>query len=129
MIFQFLKVYQNNIAVISKINCSLLYSFLAGFGADTPQQDRGCVATNAPVGRLSGSPVLRQQDGGALPRQGPLQKRESVAEVQSRMGRKFSKIENLWPRDDSCLLCFPSTFLKIFRSFVISPERCSCYGY
>jgi hypothetical protein len=71
------------------------------------------------VGRLSGSPVLRQQDGGALPRQGPLQKRESVAEVQSRMGRKFSKIENLWPRDDSCLLCFPSTFLPAMFSIDI----------
>lgn len=41
--------------------------------AGTPQQDRVCEATNAPAGRLSGSPVLRKQDGGALPRQGLLQ--------------------------------------------------------
>ena len=31
-----------------------------------------------------------------------LQKRGSVAEVQSRKGTTFSRIENLWPRDDSC---------------------------
>ena len=29
-------------------------------------------------------------------------KRGSVAEVQSRKGTTFSRIENLWPRDDSC---------------------------
>ena len=43
-----------------KINSSLLYSFLAGFGAGTPQQE-------------------------AVPK-----------------GQEFSRIENLWPRDDSC---------------------------
>ena len=42
------------------INSSLLYSFLAGFGAGTPQQE-------------------------AVPK-----------------GQEFSRIENLWPRDDSC---------------------------
>ena len=31
-----------------------------------------------------------------------LRKRGSVAEVQSRKGTTFSRIENLWPRDDSC---------------------------
>ena len=41
-------------------NSSLLYSFLAGFGAGTPQQE-------------------------AVPK-----------------GQEFSRIENLWPRDDSC---------------------------
>ena len=34
-------------------------------------QDRVCVAMKAPVGLLSGRAVLRQQDGGALPRQAP----------------------------------------------------------
>ena len=43
-----------------KINSSLLYSFIAGFGAGTPQQE-------------------------AVPK-----------------GQEFSRIENLWPRDDSC---------------------------
>ena len=27
--------------------------------------------------------------------------------MQSRKGTTFSRIENLWPRDDSCLLRFP----------------------
>ena len=40
-----------------------------GFGAGTPQQDRVCEATNAPVGISSNRTVLRKQDGGALPRQ------------------------------------------------------------
>ena len=32
--------------------------------------------------------------------------------MKSRMGRKFSKIENLWPRDDSCSHAF--TLFAIF---------------
>ena len=36
-----------------------------------------------------------------------LQKRGSIAEVQSRMGKKFSRMDNLWPRDGSCPLRFP----------------------
>ena len=35
-----------------------------------------------------------------------LQKRGNVAEVQSRKGTTFSRIENLWPRDGSCPLHF-----------------------
>ena len=31
-----------------------------------------------------------------------LRKLARVEEVKSRMDRKFSRIENLWPRDDSC---------------------------
>ena len=33
-----------------------------------------------------------------------LRKCRRIEEVKSRMGRKFSKIENLWPRDGSCPL-------------------------
>ena len=33
---------------------------------------RVCEAMKAPVGLLSGRAVLRQQDGGALPRQAPI---------------------------------------------------------
>ena len=46
-------------------------------------------------------------------RQGPLQKRGSVAEVQSRKGTTFSRIENLWPRDGSCPLRFPERIERI----------------
>jgi len=37
--------------------------------------------------------------------------------VKSRMDRKFSRIENLWPRDGSCPLPLrsKSTFNKCFR--------------
>ena len=31
-----------------------------------------------------------------------LRKLTRVEEVKSQMGKKFSRIENLWPRDDSC---------------------------
>ena len=57
------------------INSSLLYSFLAGFGAGTPQQE-------------------------AVPK-----------------GQEFSRIENLWPRDDSCpyLICSNSIFCDCFQ--------------
>ena len=38
-------------------------------------------------------------------------------------GRKFSRIENLWPRDGSCPHVFDTfkvfSFLKLHRSFVI----------
>ena len=80
-------------------------------------------AMKAPVGLLSGSAVLRQQDGGALPRQVPARCTRALAGVWgrtpeevklSRMGRTFSRIENLRPRDGSC----PHAFGK--RSF---------YGY
>jgi hypothetical protein len=50
----------------------LLYSFLAGFGAGTPQQE-------------------------AIPK-----------------GQEFSRIENLWPRDGSCL---PE--LRVFSIFLL----------
>ena len=57
------------------INSSLSYSFLAGFGAGTPQQE-------------------------AVPK-----------------GQEFSRIENLWPRDDSCsyLICSNSIFCDCFQ--------------
>ena len=38
--------------------------------------------------------------------------------MQSRMGKKFSRIENLWPRDDSCPLRFPE-FLKFHFSICL----------
>ena len=46
-----------------------------------------------------------------------LRKLTRVWEVKSRMGRKFSKIENLWPRDDSCsyLICSNSIFCDCFQ--------------
>ena len=52
--------------------------------------------------------------------------------MKSRMDRKFSRIENLWPRDGSCPLPLrsKSTFDKCFRivkTQKISREfRCSC---
>ena len=66
----------------STITSSLLYSFLAGFGAGTPQQE-------------------------AVPK-----------------GQEFSRIENLWPRDDSCPLRFPK-FLKGDSDMDIEVKRMS----
>ena len=50
-------------------------------------------------------PVYRNLNSRVWGRHAPtraLQKRGSVAEVQSRKGTTFSRIENLWSRDDSC---------------------------
>ena len=46
-----------------------------------------------------------------------LRKCRRIEEVKSRMDRKFSRIENLWPRDGSCPLPLrsKSTFGKCFR--------------
>ena len=46
-----------------------------------------------------------------------LRKCRRIAEVKSRMDRKFSRIENLWPRDGSCPLPLRSKriFNKYFR--------------
>ena len=46
-----------------------------------------------------------------------LRKCRRIEEVKSRMDRKFSRIENLWPRDGSCPLPLrsKSTFNKCFR--------------
>ena len=46
-----------------------------------------------------------------------LRKCRRIAEVKSRMDRKFSRIENLWPRDGSCPLPLrsKSTLDKCFR--------------
>ena len=43
------------------------YSFPAGFGAGTPQQDRVCEATNAPVGISSGRTVCVSRWRGFAP--------------------------------------------------------------
>ena len=54
------------------INPSLIghdRSYEAGSGEGTPRQVRVCEAMKAPVGLLSDRTVLRQQDGGASPRQ------------------------------------------------------------
>ena len=90
----------------------------------------------APVGLLSDRTVLRSEMEGLCPdkfqfavlvssrvwgRHAPtrtLQKRGSVAEVQSRKGTTFSRIENLWPRDGSCPLRFPE-FLKFHFSICL----------
>ena len=61
-----------------------------------------------------------------------LRKCRCIEEVKSRMDRKFSRIENLWPRDGSCPLPLRSKriFNKCFRivkTQKISREfRCSC---
>ena len=48
-----------------------------------------------------------------------------VSEVKSRMDRKFSRIENLWPRDGSCPLplrskSFPGNCFRIVKAQKIS---------
>ena len=61
-----------------------------------------------------------------------LRKCRRIVEVRSRMDRKFSRIENLWPRDGSCPLplrskSFPGNCFRIVKTQKISREfRCSC---
>ena len=93
-------------------------------------------AMKAPVGLLSGSAVCDSRWRGVAPTSATptrsLRKCRRIAEVKSRMDRKFSRIENLWPRDGSCPLPLrsKSTFDKCFRivkTQKISREfRCSC---
>ncbi len=45
--------------------------------------------------------IMKQGLGQARPNKA-LRKLTRVEEVKSRMDKKFSRIENLWPRDDSC---------------------------
>ena len=65
-------------------------------------------AMKAPVGLLSGSAVCDSRWRGVAPTSATptrsLRKCRRIAEVKSRMDRKFSRIENLWPRDGSCPL-------------------------
>ena len=57
-----------------------------------------------------------------------LRKCRRIAEVKSRMDRKFSRIENLWPRDGSCPLPLrsKSTFGKCFR--IVKTQKISRGG-
>ena len=65
-------------------------------------------AMKAPVGLLSGSAVCDSRWRGVAPTSATptrsLRKCRRIEEVKSRMDRKFSRIENLWPRDGSCPL-------------------------
>ena len=54
-----------------------------------------------------------------------LRKCRRIEEVKSRMDRKFSRIENLWPRDGSCPLplrskSFPGNCFRIVKAQKIS---------
>ena len=61
-----------------------------------------------------------------------LRKCGRIEELKSRMDRKFSRIENLWPRDGSCPLPLRSKLIfnkcfRIVKTQKISREfRCSC---
>ena len=63
-------------------------------------------AMKAPVGLLSGSAVCDSRWRGVAPTSATptrsLRKCRRIEEVKSRMDGKFSRIENLWPRDGSC---------------------------
>ena len=65
-------------------------------------------AMKAPVGLLSGSAVCDSRWRGVAPTSATPtrshRKCRRIEEVKSRMDRKFSRIENLWPRDGSCPL-------------------------
>ena len=69
---------------------------------------RVCAAMKAPVGLLSGRAVCVSRWRGVAPTSATptrsLRKCRRIEEVKSRMDRKFSRIENLWPRDGSCPL-------------------------
>ena len=78
-------------------------------------------AMKAPVGLLSGSAVCDSRWRGVAPTSATptrsLRKCRRIVEVKSQMDRKFSRIENLWPRDGSCPLPLRSKriFNKCFR--------------
>ena len=86
-------------------------------------------AMKAPVGLLSGSAVCDSRWRGVAPTSATptrsLRKCRRIAEVKSRMDRKFSRIENLWPRDGSCPLplrskSFPGNCFRIVKAQKIS---------
>ena len=89
-------------------------------------------AIKAPVGLLSGSAVCDSRWRGVAPTSATptrsLRKCRRIAEVKSRMDRKFSRIENLWPRDGSCPLPLrsKSTFDKCFR--IVKAQKISRGG-
>ena len=78
-------------------------------------------AMKAPVGLLSGSAVCDSRWRGLAPTSATptrsLRKCRRIAEVKSRWSTRFSRIENLWPRDGSCPLPLRSKriFNKCFR--------------
>ena len=62
-----------------------------------------------------------------------LRKCRRIEEVKSRMDRKFSRIENLWPRDGSCPLPlrskrFISKCFRIVKTQKISKRSLLMYG-
>ena len=62
-----------------------------------------------------------------------LRKCRRIAEVKSQMDRKFSRIENLWPRDGSCPLplrskSFPGNCFRIVKTQKISKRSLLMYG-
>ena len=86
-------------------------------------------AMKAPVGLLSGSAVCESRWRGVAPTSATptrsLRKCRRIVEVKSRMDRKFSRIENLWPRDGSCPLplrskSFPGNCFRIVKAQKIS---------
>ena len=86
-------------------------------------------AMKAPVGLLSGSAVCDSRWRGVAPTSATptrsLRKCRRIVEVKSRMDRKFSRIENLWPRDGSCPLplrskSFPGNCFRIVKAQKIS---------
>ena len=86
-------------------------------------------AMKAPVGLLSGSAVCDSRWRGVAPTSATptrsLRKCRRIVEVKSRMDRKFSRIENLWPRDGSCPLPlrskpFPGNCFRIVKVQKIS---------
>ena len=89
-------------------------------------------AMKAPVGLLSGSAVCDSRWRGIAPTSATptrsLRKCRCIEEVKSRMDRKFSRIENLWPRDGSCPLPLrsKSTFDKCFR--IVKAQKISRGG-
>ena len=92
-------------------------------------------AMKAPVGLLSGSAVCDSRWRGFAPTSATptrsLRKCRRIEEVKSRMDMKFSRIENLWPRDGSCPLplrskSYPGNCFRIVKTQKISREyRCS----
>ena len=88
-------------------------------------------AMKAPVGLLSGSAVCDSRWRGFAPTSATptrsLRKCRRIEEVKSRWRTRFSRIENLWPRDGSCPLqlrskSFPGNCFRIVKTKKYRPR-------
>ena len=128
-------LFDNSLVKLCKHDTPLLFApsganHEQGLGWDRVFAKRSA-AMKAPVGLLSGSAVCDSRWRGFAPTSATptrsLRKCRRIEEVKSRMDRKFSRIENLWPRDGSCPLplrskSFPGNCFQIVKTKKYRPR-------